>query len=469
MYVCDVCDKKFDYNSQLKQHKKNKKCSQGIKKENNIVEYKCDNCNTFFKYKRSLERHTNKNSCSKIKFNSSVQRTVNKETKQNASTSESLVNINGDHNTNNITNQNTTNNITNNNNNKNVTINIIRPLGCEDVTFLDNEDMQEILTAEDAELTLLRKISENDENINCFKYNIKDEYISYVKNKKRRDMILEIVPVAEKSYEEFFYLIAYRLLNVIFYLCKDTISLALCDDIALNIYRNKFSSRIVPNEIENDLKAIINSALRKNAKNKIQKFITTHKADSSVNKKLSDEMANTYNLYNEVQKDLERVFKDGVKKRDFKFLKKNKQTVENNDSEVDNEGDSDSEELIASMNSLSFEQKVLEELERLEFRELHNTLHNFKEHAKRIINKEVDITALDEAKKRYKAKKEKEAEEQKAALIAGMKKMKSQYIAERDVDFNDESEDETDNVEESNIEDIDDSDGDFGILNIIKA
>ncbi len=146
MYTCLVCAKEFEYKSRYDIHMKNKKCSQGITPEQ-AKNYKCTICNKEYSSKFNLNRHMD--TICKKNQNNNIQ----------------VENLNGD---NNIVGN--TNNINNINININVSPEFIRPFGLEDITFLSQDEMLEILLSNDPELCLLNKLTKNKENINFFHF-----------------------------------------------------------------------------------------------------------------------------------------------------------------------------------------------------------------------------------------------------------------------------------------------------------
>ena len=312
---------------------------------------------------------------------------------------------------------------------------------------------------------------EYQENINYFKFNVKDPYVSYVKAKKHTDLTLDIIPVSEKTFEEHFYLIAHKLLNVIFYLCKDKLPVLVCDDITENLFSTKINKfynaneqMCVPAHIEDDVKAIINASSRAKMKGKIEKFVKNHENDKTIKCNVNTILKQTNDLYNNVKKDLENIYRDDIdniddidgidginKTKNFVFLEDIKGTTETGHNNASTDGhniyDIDETEetdelniLINSTPKYTFEELVSNEVKRIEFRNIHNTLKNYKTQVERLELNKVDNKVLQEAKKRYKDIVKQKSETTKALFIAEMKNAYKVDMNARNTDIDDELE-----------------------------
>ena len=109
--------------------------------------------------------------------NNSVDNSTDNSTTDNSTTDNSTTNI-----TNNTTNS---NNITNSNNTSNTNINInmhpvIYPFGYENLNFLSNKEMLEIITGPRCLIDALEKIYSSSENKNCHKRNINRDQVTVV-------------------------------------------------------------------------------------------------------------------------------------------------------------------------------------------------------------------------------------------------------------------------------------------------
>ena len=131
-YKCKYCNKTFNSNSNMYEHRKNV-CEKKINNNIDIInyndiekKYKCKYCDKLFKNSSNMYEHQRK--ICKDKIN----------------------NINNSNNSNITNNNNTTNNnITNNtniNNTNNITNIIINPIGNEDINELTNPEIKNILT-----------------------------------------------------------------------------------------------------------------------------------------------------------------------------------------------------------------------------------------------------------------------------------------------------------------------------------
>ncbi len=125
-YNCKFCDKEYETYMGLWKHIKNKhKNTTEILKENKIIEINqiCKSCKKTFSNSKNRWRHE-KNNCKVNKLNNTITNITNNNITNN-----------------NITNNNITNNIQNNN-----TINIsFNALGCEDVSVLTQNEIEEVI------------------------------------------------------------------------------------------------------------------------------------------------------------------------------------------------------------------------------------------------------------------------------------------------------------------------------------
>ncbi len=424
-YSCNVCNKEFKYKSWLQQHMKNKKCINGIKKDISD-QYKCEKCNSVFVHNKNLQRHIKNNSCKQIKYKHKELASINVQ-----NTSEEVLIVNGDRNI-----------VSNDTYNININLSIpglIRPLGLEDVTFLDKKEMIEILLSDNPELELLSRLPKNKENMNYFKYSIKEPFINYL------DSSDSIKAIQEKKFEQKYYMNAHILLNVLFYLCKDDMNIFKCDIIANKLYNksiNNFyinqSSSFIPEEIINDLKAVINMLIRTKVNKDLTNFISKINDDINFKNLVSEKLDETNNLIKDVNEDMKSFYKKGIDKKDYKFMK-DKEVVIKPKTE-DDTGD-ELDELIEihnkDKNDKEFEERVLNEIKRYEFRDIHRTLKNIKDHVERINKNMIDIKVLEEAKKRYLKIKIDEAKEYKKQLIKNLEKS-IEDIESRDHDIDEE-------------------------------
>jgi len=162
----------------------------------------------------------------KFTRNSSLNR-HNKESncKNNTNTNNTNTNTNTSNSNSNSNSNNTNNNITNNNDNRiinnNITINniiipqIIYPFGCENINFLNDSEMLEILKSPNGAIIAMEKVYSKIENRNFYKQNIGKDNISYLDNN------LDIQIYKEKDFHdkllyqsvEFMYRICFRCRN----------------------------------------------------------------------------------------------------------------------------------------------------------------------------------------------------------------------------------------------------------------
>lgn len=399
MYSCDVCSKEFKFNSDYERHIKNKKCSQGIKPEDG-KRFKCIICNKSFTRKFSLKRHMD---------------SICKKEEGVGANNVNVENINGDNNI--VGNNNNINNINVNININNIP-NFIRPFGMEDITFLKHTEMLSILLSNDPELVLLSKLTNNKENINFFKFNIKEPYVNYLES------VNGIKPIPESIFEQMYYERIHLLLDVIFFVCKKNLPLLKKYEIGCKLYStSKFvenkNGKIIPEDSIPYIKALLNMITRSKMGKNIKTFIETYNIDEDYQNNVTMKLDETNDLIKAVEKDLNSVYKIGIDKKDFKFMKdldpkeEKKKEDENNNNELD--------EILKShqknIKDKDYNARVQNELKRLEFLELHDTLKNIKEQVLRVKNQLVSKEIFIDAVKLYIKKIKDKEEEQKKILI----------------------------------------------------
>ena len=285
---CPKCKSIFKYPSVLKAHMKNAfhclTSDEEIeiyfnthKQPKKIIE--CSYCKISFSRNADLTRHNLKSKCGKIQEAKHIELSsgISKLTLEQIKllypnqAIELLEDIAIQHN---ITNNNITNNNNNNNiiNNNNITINniilpqIIYPFGSEDISFLNDSEMLEILKSPNGSIIAMEKVYAKLENRNFYKQNIGKDNISYL------DSNLDIQIYKEKDFHdkllyqsvEFMYRICFR--------CRDRLTLE--DQIIIMKNINIIEKTL---EMKNDVANLVSAMLERDFMNVsrrefIQKF-----------------------------------------------------------------------------------------------------------------------------------------------------------------------------------------------------
>ena len=451
MLTCNKCQQEFTYDANYQKHLELNTC---------IQKYKCTICNSIFLKKFNLQRHINNNSCDKTKFinkctnNSNVGILLNhivsstitiQDSHETITNVENIENIDQIANANNVENINNIVNVGNVANvanvasvanigsvdtiNINVTLpNFIRPLGLEDVTFLNTAEMLSVLSNENPEIMLLRKLNKKYENINFFKYNINHQYVSYLES------ILEIVSISDKSFEQKVFANAHLLLNALFYLSKDKISFHTAESIAYNLYNKSYNKNAnimnknltIPDSVIDDVKSHIYFGAYKKMKKNIEKFVENIKKDKTLKDNINNKLNTTVNLLINVKKDMSSLYKAGLDKIDIKFLE-----------DLDFTKDENKEKLN---DPIIYDNYVKNEVARFEFRYKHNTLYNFIEQVKRIDYNRVDEKVLKTATAIFMKKKKEDAHNDYINEKLHREKYINSEILQRDIDIDEELE-----------------------------
>lgn len=161
-YNCEYCEKNFDTRSGLQKHTQIKHNKNNIKKSNNICKY----CDKYFSDRKARWRHE-KNIC-KLKL-------------ENSNNNNNNYNSNNVNSNNNLTANNHSNLVQNNIQNQ--TINItINKLGCEDISILTQDNIEEIINnGLDCAIKLIQLINfnkEHPENHNFCTTSLNNKYTS---------------------------------------------------------------------------------------------------------------------------------------------------------------------------------------------------------------------------------------------------------------------------------------------------
>jgi len=439
MLTCNKCQQEFTYDANYQKHLELNTC---------IQKYKCTICNSIFLKKFNLQRHINNNSCDKTKFinkctnNSNVGILLNHivsstitihDSHEKISNVENIENIDQIANANNVENINNVGSVASiasvNTININVTFpNFIRPLGLEDVTFLNIAEMLSILSNENPEIMLLRKLNKKYENINFFKYNINHQYVSYLES------ILEIVSISDKSFEQKVFTNAHLLLNTLFYLSKDKISFHTAESIAYNLYNKSYNKNAnimnknltIPDSVIDDVKSHIYFGSYKKMKKNIENFVENIKKDKTLKDNVNNKLNTTLELLINVKKDMSSLYKAGLDKTNIKFLE-----------DLDFTKDENKEKLN---DPILYDNYVKNEVARIEFRCKHNTLYNFIEQVKRIDYNRVDEKVLKSATAIFMKKKKEDAQNDYINENLDREKYINSEILQRDNDINEELE-----------------------------
>jgi hypothetical protein len=403
MFSCDNCELEFKFKSQFIRHRDFTKCGKGISSDEI---FSCETCNAEFKHKRSLQRHISENRCSNQKYNHN--RIDNSNVNVN-STGDNANIVTGDNNTINIT-----NNITNNNQ----TYIIIRPFGYEDISFLTHEEMLKILLSKKSEIDLIEKLLSKEENINFFKHNQHERFVSSLTK------TYKIKSLPQEKFKDQMFNNANERVVALFYKCKDKLDVFSTISIACKIWSpdNNFDA----NEYTQDINAKIHETTRDLKKTEHIKAI---KAISEIYEKvpevkqlLETALENIKTLRKEIKEDFEAIHKKGLS-HDVLDVEKDEYVDENNNVVPRDISTYD-----------KFKAAIDDEVKRLKYLEKHNTLLNIKEHVMRLFYKKVDDKVYEDA--RYYFEQEKKLAER--AFIEKQLSYLEKERKQRDKDIDDE-------------------------------
>jgi hypothetical protein len=244
---------------------------------------------------------------------------------------------------NNISNNNITNNITNNDNriiNNNITIinnialpQIIYPFGSEDISFLNDSEMLEILKSPNGAIIAMEKVYSKIENRNFYKQNISKDNISYL------DSNLDIQIYKEKDFHDKLLFQSVEFMYRICFKCRDRLSLE--DQIIIMKNINIIEKTL---EMKNDVANLVSVMLERDFMNVsrrdlIQKF----------NYKLQNDLSfkdNKLKFLKEIRKELNSYYVNKTQNKINMNLLKEKAYKK----EEDNEPNVKREEIINNLN-----------------------------------------------------------------------------------------------------------------------
>lgn len=360
MFSCDHCKKDYKFKSYLDRHIKT--CKNTPIDNDDQELYKCDTCSLVFKNKRNLQRHIDNDSCESQKYNHY------KSSNDNNNDNNYENNITGDHNT-------ITNNITNNN----IFINnpvIIRPIGYEDIKFLTDNEMDKILLSENPELNLIEKLLTKEENVNFYKDNIKEPYITFLQTIKSTKCL------TEANFSKLILDNAYSLIVTLFYIRKDYFSQQTQEALSIKIFGKDSIKKIIGKpKKDHDVMALINHKNRQDEKKEKKKDIQefTHNIKSNIY--FEKHVNKIIQEINELRKDI--IY-------DMKSINKKGLPPEPLPCEDINDN------IKPDLNDpVEYEQFMNNQVELMKFRSKHNTIFNLKNHVKKIDSGIIDEQLLD--------------------------------------------------------------------------